>query len=473
MKINKIILPIVVCLVLGACAQHLPLPPRQTSSAASLDSLLASDELSAARSLALSDIDWGYLLIDAKSGEVLMSRAADKGFPPASTAKVPTMVAALGILGPTYRFTTQLLAKGSLKAGVLSGDLVLAGDGDPLPSVGDLRALAIRLRDIGVTRLDGRFIYASSLPVFAEIEPEQPATEPYNQGLGGLNIEFNRVTLTRSTGDTGTVPYTTPSEAIDLIPDFPPSTTGRLESSVRDPALLAAQMLQRFALAEGISLPDPVSGTPPDGAVSLAQIRSQPLIEIVRAGLEYSNNMVAEVIGLSASRAQGVTDQSLARSADTLGVWLEHEVPGLKHFATTLANHSGLSTVSRVTPRQMTQILQYALNQRFDGWRFDSLLSPGGRRDTFRGRFKDPATAYRIWAKSGTMRYIKGLTGYLDAESGRRLIFALFMYDPELRARLENDPERFSLQSRKLSTDWRNRTDAFEEALIKHWIKVF
>mgnify|MGYP002634269254 CR=1 FL=1 len=473
MKINKIILPILACLISGACAQPLPPPPQQTTSAALLDSLLASDESAATRSLALSKADWGYLLIDAESGEVLKSREADKGFPPASTAKVPTMVAALGILGPTYRFTTQLLAKGTLKSGVLSGDLVLAGDGDPLLSAGDLRALAVRLKDIGIIRLEGRFIYTSSLPVFAEIEPDQPATEPYNQGLGGLNIEFNRVTLTIPSVEALTEPYTTPSEALGLIPDFPAATTGRIESPVRDPGQLSALMLLRFARAEGISLPEPVYDTAPAGAVSLAQIRSQPLIEIVRAGLEYSNNMVAEVIGLSAARAQGATGQSLTRSADTLGVWLEHEVPGLKHFATALVNHSGLSTTSRVTPRQMTEILRYALNQRFDGWRFDSLLSPGGRRDTFRGRFKDSASAYRIWAKSGTMRYIKGLTGYLDAASGRRLIFALFMYDPELRARLENDPDRFTPQSRQLSADWRNRTDTFEEALIRHWIRSY
>jgi len=473
MNVKKIPPLLLVLLSICACSQVQPNAPQPKPDVVSLENILKSDEQAAAKSINLSNAEWGYLVIDADSGEVVSSREANTGFPPASTAKLPTMIAALGVLGPAHRFTTQLLAKGTLKAGVLKGDLVLAGDGDPLLSAGDLRALAIRLKEIGITRLDGHFLYASALPTFDEIEPEQPETVPYNQGVGGLNIEFNRVTLTRPANDTETAPYTTPSEAIRLIPDYPEAAHGRFDSPVRDPAQLAALMLQRFARAEGIILTDPVAGIPPSGAISLAQIHSQPLIEIVRAGLEYSNNMVAEVIGLSAAKALGSSMDSLKHSADTLGGWLEHETPGLTHFATALDNHSGLSTVSRITPRQMTHILRYALNRRYDGWRFDSLLSPGGRRDTFRGRFKTPGTAYRVWAKSGTMRYIKGLAGYLDAASGRRLIFALFMYDPVLRAKLETDPNRFSPQSRNTSTDWRNRTDTFEEALITHWIKSY
>ena len=88
----------------------------------------------------------------------------------------------------------------------------------------------------------------------------------------------------------------------------------------------------------------------------------------------------------------------------------------------------------------MTALLQGALSHRLKGWRFDTLLTPGGGHTGFRGRFKQPDAAYRIWAKSGTMRYIKGLAGYIDAASGRRLIFALFVYDPNRRQKLEATP---------------------------------
>lgn len=432
--------------------------------------LAGMDDSAAAEAAGIAGADWGYMVVDAEDGEVLDSRNAEQGFPPASTAKLPTMIAALGVLGPTYRFTTQVLAQGTLKLGVLSGDLVLAGDGDPLLTAGDLKALAIRLGDIGIKKVDGRFIYTSALPVLAEVEPTQPATAPYNQGLGGLNIEFNRVPLTRSADGKS---YTTPPEAIAVIPETAEEVAPSTDLPVRAPGKLAALMMRRFALAEGISLPAPESGTPPPGAVSLAQIRSQPLIEIARAGLEYSNNMVAEVAGMASSRRLGSSAETLRASADTLGVWLERNVDGLTGFATALENHSGLSTVSRVTPAQMTALLKYALGRRFDGWRFDSLLTPGGARDTLRGRFRDPDSAYRVWAKSGTMRYIKGLAGYLDAHSGRKLIFALFVHDPVLRAKLEADPERYGTASRRASSDWRNRSDAFESGLVTRWLRAY
>jgi len=457
------------------CACATP-PPAPTASIPRVADLAAMTESDAAQALALSDANWGYAVIDAASGDVLESRNPDQGFPPASTAKLPTMVAALSVLGPTYRFTTQLFARGRLKAGTLHGDLVLAGDGDPLLTAGDLRALAIRMKDIGIRRLDGHFLYASALPVIAEVEPAQPATAPYNQGVGGLNIEFNRVLLTRPDGMQADA-FTTPPEALPLIPGTPdngsPGDNPEIsEMPVRAPGRLAALLLRRFAAAEGIALPTPVPGAPPAGAVSLAQIRSQPLIEIARAGLEYSNNMVAEVIGLAASRALGSGAETLRASADTLGIRLEHDIAGLHRFATALANHSGLSTQSRMSPVQMTAILKYALEQRFDGWRFDTLLTPGGARSNLRGRFRDPDTAFRVWAKSGTMRYIKGLAGYLDAHSGRRLIFALFVHDPAKRAVLENDPERYGPRARAASTDWRNRTDAFEASLIARWTRT-
>ncbi|MEQ8321965.1 MAG: D-alanyl-D-alanine carboxypeptidase [Rhodospirillales bacterium] len=454
--------------VLGACAAPVTAPAPVITAATAIPSateLADADETLAASRLGLADAQWGYIVVDAETGSVLETRNGDTGFPPASTAKLPTMIAALGILGPTYRFTTQLLARGTLTSGTLSGDLVLAGDGDPLLTAGDLRALAIRLRDIGIVKVDGRFLYASAIPVLAEVEPNQPPTAPYNQGLGGLNIEFNRVLLT----DGGTM-YTTPPEALQLVPATSDPGRPLAELPVRDPARLAALILRRLAMAEGITLPVPEAGPPPPGAVSLAQVHSQPLIEIARAGLEYSNNMVAEVTGLAASQALGSGAETLRGSADTLGIWLEDEIDGLRQFATALANHSGLSTVSQISPRQMSLILDYALKRRFDGWRFDSLLTPGGTRDTLRGRFRDPDTAYRVWAKSGTMRYIKGLAGYLDAHSGRRLIFALFVHDPKLRDAMENDPDRSGAAARAASADWRKRSDIFEAVLVGGWI---
>lgn len=411
----------------------------------------------------------GYLLIDAKSGAVLAEKSADTGFPPASTAKLATAIAALGILGPDYRFRTEILAHGTLRGGVLTGDLTLSGDGDPLLASGDLRALAVQLAAAGIRRVDGRFLYHSALPSFAEIEPAQPPGAPYNQGVGGLNLDFNRALVTRH--GAGAAPTVTPAEAAALGPGPGAQEGPGADLPVRDPGRLTALMLHRFAGYEGIVLPVPHAGAPPVGSVPVARSYSQPLLEVVRAGLEYSNNLVAETIGLAAAQHLGPTPASLRDSAQTLGRWLEGNISGLDGFAEKQHNHSGLSTETRITPRQMTTLLRSALGQPVAGWRFDTLLVPGGGREGYNGRFRTPETAFRIWGKTGTMHYIKGIAGYLDARSGRRLIFALFTTDPQRRAAYDAtgaDPKK-----RAAALAWRQRAEAVEEQLIGTWVSSF
>ncbi len=456
-----IVLVVGLSAALGACTAP---PPTPTSA-----QLMQMTEADVRTSLGLDAADVGYHVIDADSGAVLTSRHADAAFPPASTAKLATMIAALGILGPEYRFRTKLLARGTLKDGMFNGDIVLQGDGDPLFSANDLRALAVRLADIGIKKVEGHFFYHSTLPVFADIAPGQPIDAPYNQGVSGLNFGFNRVTWTKDSEGI----YITPTEAENLTPVLDPGDDVAGELPIRAPDLFNARMLQRFAANEGVQLPPPTPSSPPDGAVVLAEVYSLPLLEIARAGLEYSNNMVAEAVGVAAARATGAPVDTLQQLAHVLGLWLENHDPNLKQFAKGLVNHSGLSVHSRITPKQMTALLKGALNHRLKGWRFDTLLTPGGGHTGFRGRFKQPDAAYRIWAKSGTMRYIKGLAGYIDAASGRRLIFALFVYDPDRRQTLENNPHRQSDAARARSDDWRARSDLFETTLIRHWISSY
>ncbi|MCH7833289.1 MAG: D-alanyl-D-alanine carboxypeptidase, partial [Proteobacteria bacterium] len=99
----------------------------------------------------------GYALLDLESGGMIAGRDENALFIPASTAKVPATVAALGILGPGYRFETKLLAAGKVVKGVLQGDLTLQGGGDPLLAIQDLMGLAQKLKDSGLSRVSGRF----------------------------------------------------------------------------------------------------------------------------------------------------------------------------------------------------------------------------------------------------------------------------------------------------------------------------
>ncbi|NUB29443.1 D-alanyl-D-alanine carboxypeptidase, partial [Azospirillum brasilense] len=137
--------------------------------------------------------DVGYVLFDPDSGAVLAERQPAKPFAPASVAKLPAMAAALAVLGPDHRFETTLHVTGRLGDGVLDGDLILKGGGDPSLSSEGLTELLRDLGALGVTRVTGRFLYdTSALPEMAEIDAGQPWTAGYNTGVGALSLNFNR-----------------------------------------------------------------------------------------------------------------------------------------------------------------------------------------------------------------------------------------------------------------------------------------
>ena len=100
-----------------------------------------------------------FVVADAKTGEVLASRDPDLALPPASVAKAVTALYALDRLGPGYRFTTRVLATGPVEAGMVQGDLILAGGGDPTLQTDQLGDLVARLAKAGVRGATGRFLY--------------------------------------------------------------------------------------------------------------------------------------------------------------------------------------------------------------------------------------------------------------------------------------------------------------------------
>ncbi len=454
-------MPLLAALFLSACA---------TPNVARPLSDLSPPEVIEA--LGLSGSEWGYHLIDTITGAEIASYRGDIPQPPASTAKLPTMIAGLSILGADFRFETSLLTNGTVLGGILNGDLVLRGTGDPLLRTNDLRDLAIRLHDQGVRKITGNFAYHSTLPTFSVVEDNQPKMAPYNQGISGLNVDFNRVRLTQKLTSSGNIQsYLTPVEAIGLTPAFdrfPPRHAS--DVPINRPDLLVARLFRKFAAFEGIHLPQPIAYKPDITLTPIAAIQSLPLHEIAQVGLEYSNNMVSEVIGLTASSALQPAPKSLSQSSERLTMWLKHNLMKDTRFAPFLVNHSGLSAASRISPTDMTNLLRHALYQRFNGQRFDQLLPPGGGREGYRGRFRDPDTAFRLWGKTGSMRYIKGLAGYIDTNSGKRLAFAIFTNDLTRRNQLGHARNMDDEAVRAHASAWRNRAEDFESEMIRRWI---
>jgi serine-type D-Ala-D-Ala carboxypeptidase/endopeptidase (penicillin-binding protein 4) len=179
---------------------------------------------------------------------------------------------------------------------------------------------------------------------------------------------------------------------------------------------------------------------------------SIPLTDIAREVLGHSNNLSAELIGLAASRTLTGRRLSLKDSATALTAWWELRLPDVDWTGFFAENHSGLSTKSRATPRQIVIMLEEAAGSHA-GADFHELLRHIG--------WKGVKGSARV--KTGTISYGRGLAGYIDTAAGRRLAFAVFFNDAEKRAALDAafDPVVRAIDSQ--SRLWRDRALKLEE----------
>jgi len=393
--------------------------------------------------------DVSFLLADLKSGEVIAAHLPDKQMPPASTAKSITSLYALEALGPDYRFPTRVLATGPVEGGVLKGDLILAGGGDPTLSTDNLGDLAKVLSGLGLRRIAGRFgVWAGALPYIDSIDPGQPDWLGYNPAVSGLNLNFNRVNFTwERSGDGYQVGFDARAErfapAVSIarmkvvardLPIFTYDQRGTVESwtvadqalgkggsrwmPVRRPDLYAGDVFRTLARAEGLDLPEQeiLAGLPK--ARILAAHDSDPLPVVLRDMMKYSTNMTAEAVGMAASLAQGVVGHSA--SAEAMTRWIATRT-GLADER--FVDHSGLGGASRVTASDMVAALR-ALGPR---------AGLGGlmKEVKFKGAkgIDQTLLPQRVVGKTGTLNFVSALVGYLTTASGEERVFAIYSAD--------------------------------------------
>ena len=459
----------------------------------------------------------GYLVYDLDTGEPLLQHNADSAaFLPASVMKLPTMVTALALLGPDHRFTTVVRFDGSrVGGGVWRGTLTLVGGGDPMLDSDDLRALVARLKAAGLRRLEGTFAHDDSyLPGRASLEGSQPPEHSYNPGMSALSLDFNRVRVRWSGRDAkliethGTPPVAPirivrddnaagwsragPALRHDFAPlgsrdaNGPIVETWRLSPlaaqrgerwlPVKAPAPFTAAVFQALAAEDGIVLPDPQPATGPARGPIVASHQSPRLEAIAAAGLEYSNNLLAELVGMAATRALTGRPLALEESAAVMDDWLRHALPWVDWSGFVMANHSGLSPASRASPGQIVGLLRFAHDQGLAltrGGDFAALLP--------KRRFRDPGSdsvartvragdvTPQAWAKSGTIYHGRGLAGLVQTRSGRRLVFSLFTADLAARKAFDDGYLHYSGRAVGQARAGLRRARDLEHALLLKW----
>lgn len=404
----------------------------------------------------------GVCVLDAASGAMLVEHAADRGFATASNMKLLSAAVALATLGPQHTFPTELSARGEVRDGVLDGDLVVVGHGDPtLGSDADGAAVSTfvaGLQQAGIRQVRGRVLGDGSWLGSEHLGlgwQWDYLDEDYAAPFGGLCYAGNVASVTVRPGAAGPevqvlpVAATVPALAIAqgaagsataltvhrrlgtdevtvggaLARDAAPTT---LRVTVRDPALFAASALSAALRIAGVVIDG--EERPASGAVRVvATHRSGPLATIVEPMLRHSDNLFAEQVWRTAAKvATGSADTAAAeRHAKAVLAQLGVDGQGM-----VLADGSGLSRRNLVQPRQLATLLLAAWRAPW-GPAFRAGLPLAGRTGTLRNRFRDGPAHGRVRAKTGYISRVVCLSGYVprpDPEAPP-LVFSVMLND--------------------------------------------
>ncbi|WP_341366956.1 D-alanyl-D-alanine carboxypeptidase/D-alanyl-D-alanine-endopeptidase [Yoonia sp. BS5-3] len=428
-----------------------------------------------------------FVAADINTGEIVENIAPDLPQPPASVTKAFTALYGLETLGVDYQFETRIIAAGRVENGILEGDLILAGGGDPNLVTDDLAALAQSLKETGLREVKGDFlVWDGALTNLDEIDAEQEDYLGYNPTVTGLNLNFNRVHFEwkragerfETTMDARSENYR-PAVSIARMqivdrasPVFTYRDLGEIDAwtvarsalnnagsrwlPVRHPALYCGEVFATFARSHGIVLQPPKEVADlPDGPV-LATHRGVPMTNLMQGMLRYSTNLTAEATGLKSTAHAVRQNRGLRTSALGMARWAADRAPGT---APAFVDHSGLGDASRVTAGDMVRFL-LADNVR-------PTLHPIMRViplvDADRNAIANDRALIR--AKTGTLNFVSSLAGYMRTSSGRDLAFAYFASDLEAR----DVGKQHGSENPPGSRSWNTRARRLQQQILQHW----
>jgi D-alanyl-D-alanine carboxypeptidase/D-alanyl-D-alanine-endopeptidase (penicillin-binding protein 4) len=425
---------------------------------------------------------WSVLVVSLDHGDTLFAQDPDSSVAPASNMKLLTTAAALRELGPDYRFRTYLVTDGAVEDGVLRGDLVLYGTGDPgfsdrfFPSrttafekladdlvaagirvvdgdlVGDASYLPGPLRPAGwdAADLNDHFAPAISALSFNENVVSirvHPAAEvgapPSVESIpdhASLDVDNEAVTVARSSRARLWIDRENPTDPILVGGTI--AQGGRdvwRELTVSDPAAFAISVFRSVLEERGIEIKggervvrDPTAsvvgsreisvpsvGTRPRARV-LARLVSPPLRDYLAVVNKRSNNLFAELIFRTMGRVETGEGAPVqsARQVDRSLTDL-----GVDMGRVVQLDGSGLSAGNRVTTGTLVDLISRMAGSRLWGEYWATLPEAGNRRELAR-MFRTPA-AGNLRAKTGTIDGVSALSGVVQSRDGERLAFSM------------------------------------------------
>jgi len=401
----------------------------------------------------------------------LFTYNADSSFVPASCLKLATSAAALDAMGPNYVFQTRVYAVGNIdRNGTLKGNLVIYGTGDPSMSdryppyriTAPLEQLADQVYKHGIRRIDGNIIgdgtyfdkqeigtgwsfnylydwYAARVTSLALNDNCINIKVTGGKRVGDLAkveldpptryMRINNNVKTSSAGNRSAVSFDREygTEVINLKGRMPAGkNSGVLWASVNDPLKYTADVFREVLNSKGINVtggamglrqPSPTAVT---SRATLVAVRySPPLSELLKPVNKNSQNLYAEMLLKSLGRiknGQGSYPGGLKAVKDFLRK-ADPDTRGYEQF-----DGCGLSPYNQITPKQLCSILGYMYKHKDFETYYNSLSIPGVDGSLRSSRLYN--LSYNLRGKTGGIKGVRSLTGYLTTRSGEKIVFS-------------------------------------------------
>jgi D-alanyl-D-alanine carboxypeptidase/D-alanyl-D-alanine-endopeptidase (penicillin-binding protein 4) len=344
-----------------------------------LDSLLDSPVLAQ---------DFVGLVVLDRDGRVKYARNADRRFIPASTRKVLVTAAALSLFGSDASVSTEVFAAGKLHGERLSGDLILAGAGDPSLEDAGLADLAAQVASAGIRVVEGGLM--------ADASRFRPDVD-YGQGWAYDDQ-----------------PFAYASRVSALVVNR--NATADVVASENPPAFAISKFKDALSAAGVVVTGPSAFGAVPPDARRVAYRASPSIESLIAHTNKASDNLYAEILLRHLGRI--ATPDATVPSVK-LGLEVEAEWLGWPRETYRLVDGSGLSRYDLLTPRQVADVL-YRMRNRQD---FRRSLAVAGVDGTMAGRLAGTRAAGRVYAKTGTLSGVSALAGYI----GDRWTFAFMV----------------------------------------------
>jgi len=375
---------------------------------------------------------------------------ADKPVNPASLMKLVTTFAGLELLGPAYTWSTPVWLNGTIADGVLTGNVVIKGSGDPKLVLERMWLLMRRVQQAGVREIRGDIVLDRSAFVPGELNPadfDGEPLRPYNASADALLLNYRAVLLT-FTPEPGrgvaTIAVDPPLAGVRIDSSVPLTSgpcddwRGALKAEFADPARMHLAGAFQIACGEKvwpIAYADPktyneralaglwaelggkLTGVVRDGAAPPLtpsfELRSPTLAEVIRDINKLSNNVMAQQLFLTLGATQrGAGTPEAAR--EVVRQWLRGRVGAAANSA-VITNGRLLQSAwsSAVMPELM------------------SSLPVAGIDGTLR---RSKGVQGRAHLKTGSLRDVVGVAGYVLADSGRRYAVVAIVNHPSANA---------------------------------------